>query len=160
MKLNLHRFLMCAASVALAIGLLVLALGIVQGAGSLTRITTASHSNRDSVVPSLNAGGTKIAFMSDSDFLGQGIPNDQDEIWLYDTTVMTLTRITTSSPSLRRSRIPNLSADGTKIAFDSEADFLGQGILTNQFEIWLYSQNPGGGGHETYLPILLKQSPY
>lgn len=47
------------------------------------RITYASHSNRDSQFPDINADGTKIVFMSDSDFLSQGIPYNKNEVWLY-----------------------------------------------------------------------------
>lgn len=116
---------------------------------SVTRITTASHSDRGSSMPSINADGTKIAFVSDSDFLGQNIPNDQDEIWLYDTNAMTVTRITTASHSDRDSGDDrhghgpglSLSGDGTKIAFVSDSDFLGQNIPAGQVEIWLYNTN-------------------
>jgi len=139
MKPKPLRLLMCTGSVALAIGLLILALGMVQGAGSLTRVTTASHSLRPSGFPSLNADGTKLVFMSDSDFFNQGIQSIETEIWLYDTKTMTLTRITTKAGSgLRLSVLPSISADGTKVAFQSDSDFLGQGIQSLKPEVWLY----------------------
>ena len=124
----------------LAFTLLLLVLGLVagQGSGDLVRITAASDGNRDSTRPSLNGDGTVIVFQSDSDFLGQGIPDDQDEIWLYDTRTMTFTRITVASDSDRDSSFPYLSADGTIIAFRSDSDFLGQGIPDDQKEVWLY----------------------
>ncbi|MBN1219519.1 MAG: PD40 domain-containing protein [Anaerolineae bacterium] len=111
---------------------------------TVTRITTASDSNRDSGPHydlfdlSLNGDGTKIAFASDSDFLGQNIPDDQVEIWLYDTATMTVTRITTASASGRDSFFPTLGFSGAKIAFLSYSDFLGQGIPEEQSELWLY----------------------
>jgi len=85
--------------------LLILVLGLVtaQGAETLPRVTTASDSDRDSRGPSLSADGAVVAFYSDSDFLGQGIPGDQFEIWLYSTTTMTLTRVTTASDGDRGS---------------------------------------------------------
>jgi Tol biopolymer transport system component len=122
----------------LAVTILSLGLAAAQGAASLTRITTASDSNRDSYVSSLSADGTIVALYSDSDFLGQGIVDDQYEVWLYDTTTMTLTRVTTASGSNRDSSIPSLSTDGIKVAFYSDSDFLGQGIVDDQYEIWLY----------------------
>lgn len=64
---------------------------------SLTRVTYASDANRDSLAPTLNLSGTKIAFESNSDFLHQGIPVDPFEIWLFDTSTMSYTRITTGS---------------------------------------------------------------
>ena len=105
---------------------------------TFTRITTASAADRDSFFPNLSADGSKLAFSSDSDFLGQGVPLRQLEIWLYDTASMTLSRVTTASDGSRDSLSPNLSADGRKVAFYSDADFLGQGILPFQFEVWLH----------------------
>ena len=105
---------------------------------TLTRIITVSEAGRGSWYPSLSADGSKVAFYSNADFLNQGILDNQHEIWLYDTTSMTLTRITIASDSYRESWIPSLSADGTKVAFESDSDLLGQGILDQQFNIWLY----------------------
>jgi len=105
---------------------------------TLTRITTASEISRESHKPSINADGTKIVFESDSDFLGQGIPDDQFEIWLYDTTALKLTRITTASLPDRSSLDPVISADGTRIAFESDSDFLQQGLPRNPNELWLF----------------------
>ena len=122
---------------------------------TFTRVTTASHSTRDSFWPSLSADRTIVAFPSDSDFLGQGILDDQHEIWMYDTTTMTLTRVTTASDSNRHSFVPSLSADGDIVAFYSDSDFLGQGIPDNQYEIWLYSEIPAQ--YRVYLPLLLRQ---
>ncbi len=105
---------------------------------TVTRITTASSSDRDSHFPTLGNTGSKIAFVSDSDFLGQGIPLGQLEIWLYDTATMTYTRITTASHSDRSSFHPSLSADETKLGFMSDSDLFDQGISKGQAEIWLY----------------------
>lgn len=103
-----------------------------------TRVTTASHSNRSSYSPVLNAQGNMVAFVSDSDFLGQGVALYQTEVWLYDTATMTVTRITTATTSDRTSYLPDINQDGTKIGFMSDSDFLGQGVAAYQNEIWLY----------------------
>jgi Tol biopolymer transport system component len=105
-----------------------------------TRVTTSSHNNRDSYYPRLSANGELVVFYSNSDLLGQGIPDFQDEIWLYDRTTMTYTRVTTSPDASRDSRYPYLNADGTVVAFHSDVDFLGQGIVDEQYEIWLYDR--------------------
>jgi len=103
-----------------------------------TRVTTGTL-DRDSTQATISADGTRIAFQSDADLLGQGVPDDQYEIWLYDTTTMTYTRITTATDASRDSMAPSLSADGTLVAFESDADLLGQGnIGDEQFEVWLY----------------------
>ena len=137
-----HTLLRLALPLMVAAILLLLGLGLAaaQGPSKLTRITVAAGTgDRFSGSPSLSADGTKIGFQSDSDFLGQGIPDDQYEIWLYDTATMTVTRVTTAAGAGNRlSWFPSLSADGTKIAFHSDSDFLGQSILDGQDEIWLY----------------------
>lgn len=134
--MKLRPIWMCAVSLILAMILLALGLAVVQGARTLTRITIASTNDRDCLYPSLSADGTKIVFQSDSDFLGQSISTT--EIWLYDTTTMTFTRITTASASDRYSGLPSISADGTRIVFRSNSDFLGQSIPDSQLEVWLY----------------------
>jgi hypothetical protein len=62
---------------ALSVALLVLWIDVVAAgsSGYLTRVT-ASDNDRASFEPSLSAGGTVVAFTSDSDFLGQGIPDN------------------------------------------------------------------------------------
>ncbi|MBN1993075.1 MAG: PD40 domain-containing protein [Anaerolineae bacterium] len=120
---------------------------------TLTRVTTGAV-GRESEYPSINSDGRKIAFVSDADFLGQSIPDNQDEIWLYDTATMTVTRVTTSGTG-RDSDYPSINSDGRKIAFHSDADFLGQGIPDNQYEIWLAA---GASSVKTYLPLILKNS--
>ena len=117
-----------------------------------TRITTASDQDRDSWDISVNANGTVIVFGSDSDLLGQGIPDNQNELWLYDTATMTYTRVTTASNHDRGSSLPHLNAEGTLVAFSSDSDFLGQGIEDEQSEIWLYDVNSSSLTRVTYAP--------
>lgn len=132
-----QQLLLSACSIILGIVLVGLSLSVVQGAGILSRVTVASDSNRDSNSPQLSADGRKIVFRSDSDFLGQGIPDDQREMWLYDIETAQLTRITTATDRTRQIYNSCLNADGTKIVLESDNDFWGQGIPTWQFEIWL-----------------------
>ncbi len=103
-----------------------------------TRVTSASHANRDSSVSSVNGDGTVVAFRSDSDFLNEGIADEQWEIWLYDTSTLTYTRVTSASHANRDSYGPSLSGDGTVVAFESDSDLLNEGIADEQYEIWLY----------------------
>ena len=119
---------------------------------TVTRLTTATDNLRDSMQPSVSADGTKIAFASNSDLLNQSIPSNQREIWLYDTTTETLTRITTAVPNGRDSTDPSISADGTKIAFRSDSDFLGEGIPELGYEMWLYDIPTDTYSRITYRP--------
>jgi len=109
------------------------------GSGDLTRLTTASSSDRLSISPRTNSDGSKVVFVSDSDFLNQGIPSDQPEIWLMDVGAMDLTRITTASEFGRWSLAPDIDDNGNNVVFESDSDFLGQGL--NHTEIWHYDVN-------------------
>jgi len=127
-------------SLALAAALLVVvgsALALPR-LGVFTRVTSASDSNRDSVEPSLSGDGTVVAFRSDSDLLNEGRPATVLEIWLYDTSTLTFTRVTSASHANRTSWIPSLSGDGTVVAFHSDSDLLNEGRPNNVDEIWLY----------------------
>jgi Tol biopolymer transport system component len=106
--------------------------------GSLIQITTASDGSRWSYGPRVSADGTKVVFASDSDFFDQGIPDHQFEIWSFDTVTMNLTRMTTATDSARSSGTPSVSANGTRVAFVSDADFLGEGLPDGHSSVWLY----------------------
>ncbi len=114
--------------------------GLAVAQGTLSRLTTASAEGRSSSQPSLNGDGSKVVFRSDSDFLGEDIPDNQNEIWLADVETKVFTRLTTTPPTSegRSSSEPSISGDGTKIVFKSDADFFGQDIPAFQNEIWLY----------------------
>jgi Tol biopolymer transport system component len=108
-----------------------------------TRVTTATEANRSSGSPSLDASAALLAFTSDADLLGQGIPDGQYEVWLYDRAALTYTRVTTATDANRDSYAPHISADGTAVVFVSDADLLGQGIPDDQFEVWRYDVPSG-----------------
>jgi len=77
----------------------------------------------------------------------------QSEIWLFDAALLTLTRITSASSSERVSQFPVMSGDGSRIAFQSDSDFFGDGIEFGQLEIWLYP------AYRAYLPVAMKNAP-
>jgi len=105
---------------------------------TFTRITSATGNGyRYSTRPRLSAGGNRVVFQSTSDFFNQGIPVGSREIWLFDTATMTLTRVTTTTGSASNGA-PSMNADGSKIVFHSNSDFLGEGIPIERSEIWLY----------------------
>ncbi|MFN2235264.1 MAG: FG-GAP-like repeat-containing protein [Anaerolineales bacterium] len=117
-----------------------------------TRATIASNDDRGSYKPHINAQGTLVAFSSDSDFLEQGIEDEQSEIWLYDVNSSSLTRVTYAPDSSRGSYAPSLSADGSLLTFISDVDILGEGIEAGQYEVWLYYLDSGEYTRVTHLP--------
>ncbi|GAG46681.1 unnamed protein product, partial [marine sediment metagenome] len=101
-----------------------------------TRVTTGTPAGRSSFNTSLSGDGTVVVFMSDADFLGQGVPADHEEVWLYDTKTMQYTRVTSVTES-RHDYDPSLNADGTVVAFSSRNDLLNEGTGSHT-EVWLY----------------------
>jgi Tol biopolymer transport system component len=108
------------------------------GKPALTRLTSASEPGRISSGASISGDGRRIVFHSDSDFQKQGHPPGTPEIWLYDVASGQLTRITTASASDRSSLHPAISADGSTVVFQSDSDFLKEGLPRGQSEIWRY----------------------
>ena len=82
---------------------------------------------------SISADGTRIAFESDGDING-GNPDGNREIYLFNVTTGIITQITDTAEANQR---PSLSADGTRIAFESEADING-GNPDGSREIYLF----------------------
>lgn len=81
--------------------------------------------------PSMNADGTRIAFMSNCD-LAPGSPGNADgsnEIFLWVQGVVGFTQITNSSVA---SESPSINSDGTKIAFWSRSNPLGTNADGNE----------------------------
>lgn len=136
------RTLLLLLPLALVALLLVLVGDVAQAAGGpgIPRQITISvgDGNRFSTKPSVSGAGRWIVFRSDADFLGQGIPDNQQEMWLVDTTTLSYTRITTASAPDRTSYDSDISTNGRIIAFRSDSDLFGQGIQKQQYEMWLY----------------------
>jgi len=74
--------------------------------------------------PSINAAGTRIAFISTSDLTG-GNADGNNEIFLFDANAPapSITQITNSTGGgLTTNWEPSINADGTRITFSSERD--------------------------------------
>jgi Tol biopolymer transport system component len=86
---------------------------------SLTQITNSGRSESNN--PSINAAGTRIAFVSTGDLTpgGPGNADGNAEIFLFDTITGLFTQITNSTSSFGYGR-PSINASGDRIAFVSE----------------------------------------
>lgn len=104
-------------------------------AAAFTQVTTTSGSGGVNV-PSISADGQRVAFQSNKNLTGSN-GDANNEIFLWDATGSTLTQITTSG-STRTNAAPKISADGTRVAFSSDADLTGGNADTNQ-EIYVWA---------------------
>jgi len=89
---------------------------------------------------SISADGTLIAFESDADING-GNPDGNDNIWLANARTGIITQITNTMVGVFNSD-SSISADGTRIAFESDADITGMNPDGNQ-EIFLFDMTTG-----------------
>jgi Tol biopolymer transport system component len=77
----------------------------------------------------MNASGTRIAFMSQSDLTGEN-PDRNREIFFVNTRTRTVTQLTDSTGD--GSDSPAMNASGTRIAFMSQSDLTGENPDRNQ----------------------------
>jgi len=106
--------------------------------GVITQITD-EPGFLDSVSPSINADGTRIAFASEADING-GNPGGNSQIYLFDTTTGVITQITDEMAG--NSFFPSINADGTRIAFFSSSNISG-GNPDGIFQVFLFNTTTG-----------------
>lgn len=102
---------------------------------TFTQVTATTGSGGVNV-PSISADGTRIAFQSSKNLAG-GNSDGNNEIFVWDETGPTFTQVS-SSGSTSTNAAPKISADGTHVAFSSDADLTGGNGDKNQ-EIFLWS---------------------
>jgi Tol biopolymer transport system component len=113
--------------------------------GLFTQLTNTAHPANNQNA-SINAAGTRIAFVSDAD-LAPGSPGNADgnpEIFLFDTSTGLFTQITnTIGPGVTTH--PTINAAGTRIAFTSTRDLTpGQpGNTDGNSEVFLFDITTG-----------------
>jgi Tol biopolymer transport system component len=87
--------------------------------------------------PTMNGDGTKVAFSSTCDFIGEnndpGVKNE--EIFLYNTTTKTITQLTHTLRDFNHS--PSIDRSGARIAFGSDRDIHRGSNLDENSEIFL-----------------------
>jgi Tol biopolymer transport system component len=98
---------------------------------TFTQITNTTAGSND--YPSTNSNGTRFAFHSDRDLIGNNADGNT-EIFLFDTTTDTFTQITNTT--IGGSFAPSINSDGTRIAFHSYSD-LTENNADGNFEIFL-----------------------
>ena len=97
--------------------------------GSPVQYTQVTHSSGSilggfNLSPSIDDSGTRVAFFSDRDLIGQN-PENSFQIYLQDTNSLTLTQITTRTRGFNI--LPSVSGNGQFIAFVSDRNYAAEG---------------------------------
>ena len=107
--------------------------GPAEAQFAITQITNSTGSTNSGL--SINADGTRIAFYSRENLIGDN-PDGNEEIFLWAKGAG-LTQITNTTGRINRT--PSINADGTRIAFLSNANLTG-GNPDGNAEIFLWTQ--------------------
>ncbi|MQB02101.1 MAG: hypothetical protein GEU78_17885, partial [Actinobacteria bacterium] len=94
----------------------------------VSKNSSGSEGDSDSVRPAISADGRYIAFDSFAENLVNGDTNDDPDVFVHDTTTQDTTRVSVNSDGNEangRSLAPAISADGRFVAFHSFASNLG-----------------------------------
>ncbi|UNU18018.1 calcium-binding protein [Microcoleus vaginatus PCC 9802] len=109
-----------------------------------TRVSVDSAGNQgnDSSFydPSISANGRFVAFASSASNLVPGDTNNYGDIFVRDTLTNTTTRVSVDSAGNQGNNSsfdPSISADGRRVAFDSEASNLVPGDTNNTFDVFV-----------------------
>ena len=143
-------------------------------ASANTRLLTAGGAgnggNNNSERPSVSADGSRIVFGSRAtNLVASATTSGLSNVFLYDDSRATTTLVSTGATGIEgnsASQNPSISADGTKIVFDSYASDLVAGVTTRSTNIYLYdvassaqklvtagASGTGNGGSSSYPSI-------
>ncbi|NNL71370.1 MAG: hypothetical protein HKO70_15585, partial [Acidimicrobiia bacterium] len=146
----IRRTLMPGALIGLAV--LLALFGGPAGAATppVERVSVANDGTQASLAPSddpsISGDGTRIAFESEDDDLVPGDTNGKDDIFVRDTVAGTTTRVSVASDGSQgnnHSRLPVISADGTKVAFLSWSDNLVAGDTNVREDVFVHDLTTG-----------------
>ena len=101
-------------------------------------ISQLTHTSATDDVPgvSISADGNRVAFTSRADING-GNPDLGREVWVYDVAAGTTTQVSDIVTGGNSTFSPTISGDGTKVAFVSSRDVVGQNPDAG-FEVFLH----------------------
>ncbi|MET3694661.1 Hint domain-containing protein, partial [Methylobacterium goesingense] len=120
------------------------------GTGTTTRVSTDSagaQGRGPSTAASISADGTRVAFVSTSNNLVTGDTNGLQDIFVKDLGTGTTTRVSTDSTGAQStgggSLAPSISADGTRVAFQSLATNLVTGDTNGATDVFVKDLSTG-----------------
>lgn len=109
--------------------------------GSVTLVSTGvtGQGINGAIMPSVSGDGTKVAFSSDSSSLVAGDTNNRFDVFVKNLTIGALTLVSAGANGQGNdaSVDPSISADGSKVAFDSTASNLVAGDTNGKDDIFV-----------------------
>jgi Tol biopolymer transport system component len=108
--------------------------------GTFTQITNTVAGELNNA-PSISADGTRVVFSSDADLVPPGNADGNREIFLFNVAAGTFIQVTVTVGGAVTDN-PAINANGTRIAFESDRDFVpapgGPGNADGNIEIFLF----------------------
>jgi Tol biopolymer transport system component len=117
--------------------------------GKTTRVSLRSNgnqANRDSVAPSISAGGRFIAFNSAASNLVPGDTNGAPDVFVHDRRTGKTARVSlrsNGSQGNRDSSVPSISGQGRYVAFYSKASNLVRGDTNGKYDAFVHDRRTG-----------------
>lgn len=117
--------------------------------GTTSRIsvgTSGAQANAGSEDPAISADGRYVTFWSDASSLVAGDTNAKRDIFIHDRATATTTRLSLDSSGAQAngsSDNPSISADGTRVAFDSLASNLVAGDTAGKQDVFVRDLGAG-----------------
>lgn len=114
--------------------------------GETTRVSLTAgggEADGDSYSPAISGDGTIFAYVSDATNLAAGDTNQASDIFVYDSTAGTVTRVSVGVGGAQANGAswgPAISADGKKIVFVSNATNLVAGDTNDAADVFLYNR--------------------
>ncbi|MDH4180250.1 MAG: S-layer homology domain-containing protein, partial [Armatimonadota bacterium] len=94
-------------------------------------------------MPAISADGSKVVFTSHANWTG-GNADGSSEIFVIDSNGSNLTRLTGAPLGSDSCCMPSISADGSKVVFQSDAVLIGSANLDKSMEIFAVNSNGTG----------------
>ena len=117
--------------------------------GETSMVSVASdgtQGNAESGHPSISADGRYVAFQSAASNLVHGDTNNESDVFVHDRQTNTTTRVSVASDGTqgnRRSYAPAISADGSRVAFQSAASNLVPGMDNEARDVFVHDLDTG-----------------
>jgi hypothetical protein len=120
--------------------------GCTPSTTRVSRSSSGTQANNDSILPALSSDGRYVAFTSAATNLVSGDNNNRNDIFVHDRQTNSTTRVSRSTggtQSNNDSTFPAISGDGRYVAFSSTATNLVSGDTNGVSDVFVHDRQTG-----------------